>query len=330
MKKIILLFGSVLFTTSLLFSQGKPHVKVFSNFNYDLSAEEGEDAFKEFELKRSYLGYSYKIDESFSAKVTFDVGGNGAGSAYTAFLKIASLTWKANEKTTINFGQIGTKNFKFMEKNWGKRYIYKSMLDQKKWASSADLGVTADYKFSKNISIDVQVLNGEGYKKTQSSNGLMRGGLGVVYTGNDFNLRLARDIVPRESYGENNDVQTISTIAGMYKMSSLNIGGEYNIKENANSIIDNEQSAMSIYGSYKLNEKTSVFGRYDKLDSEDALEAQWNIDNDGELTIFGIERKMTKGVTVAVNVQSWKDATLDNEPEASAESTLYINLEYKF
>jgi len=330
MKKIILFIGSILITSSLLFSQGKPHVKVFSNFNYDLSTEEGEGAFKEFELKRSYLGYSYKIDESFSAKVTFDVGGNDAGSAYTAFLKIASLTWKVNEKTTINFGQIGTKNFKFMEKNWGKRYIYKSVLDQNKWANAADLGITADYVFSKNISVDIQIHNGEGYKKIQSSNGLMRGGLGVIYTGNDFNLRLARDIVPRENYGENNDVQTISTIAGMYKMSNLNIGGEYNIKENANSIIDNEQSAMSIYGSYKLNEKTSVFGRYDKLDSEDALEAQWNIDTDGELTIFGIERKMTKGVTVAVNVQSWKDATLDNEPEASAESTLYINLEYKF
>tara|TARA_B100001287_G_scaffold40476_1_gene29664 strand:- start:4905 stop:5897 length:993 start_codon:yes stop_codon:yes gene_type:complete len=330
MKKIILFIGSILITSSLLFSQGKPHVKVFSNFNYDLSTEEGEGAFKEFELKRSYLGYSYKIDESFSAKVTFDVGSNDAGSAYTAFLKIASLTWKVNEKTTINFGQIGTKNFKFMEKNWGKRYIYKSVLDQNKWANAADLGITADYVFSKNISVDIQIHNGEGYKKIQSSNGLMRGGLGVIYTSNDFNLRLARDIVPRENYGENNDVQTISTIAGMYKMSNLNIGGEYNIKENANSIIDNEQSAMSIYGSYKLNEKTSVFGRYDKLDSEDALEAQWNIDNDGELTIFGIERKMTKGVTVAVNVQSWKDANLDNEPEASAESTLYINLEYKF
>ena len=25
---------------------------------------------------------------------------------------------------------IGTKNFKFMEKAWGKRYIYKSLQDQ--------------------------------------------------------------------------------------------------------------------------------------------------------------------------------------------------------
>ena len=58
------------------------------------------------------------------------------GSAYTAFLKIASVSWKTNENMKINFGMIGTKNFKFMEKAWGHRYIYKSLQDKHKWASS--------------------------------------------------------------------------------------------------------------------------------------------------------------------------------------------------
>ena len=95
-----------------------------------MSTEDGEDAFKAFEIKRSYLGYSYKMDDNFSAKITFDVGSNDAGSAYTAYLKIASLSWKASDKMMLNFGQIGTKNFKFMEKAWGKRYIYKSLQDR--------------------------------------------------------------------------------------------------------------------------------------------------------------------------------------------------------
>ena len=70
---------------------------------------------------------------------------------------------------------IGTKNFKFMEKTWGRRYIDKSAQDKYKWASSADAGVSLDYKLSNKISLDAQVLNGEGYKKTQSANGLFRG-----------------------------------------------------------------------------------------------------------------------------------------------------------
>ena len=71
-------------------NQEKLFGKVFSNFNYDMSPAEGEDSFKEFELKRAYLGYSYKIDDKFSTKITFDVGNNTGGTAYTAFLKNSS------------------------------------------------------------------------------------------------------------------------------------------------------------------------------------------------------------------------------------------------
>ena len=79
--------------------------------------------------------------------------------------------------TTLNIGMIGTKNFKFMEKSWGRRYIEKSALDKEKWANSADLGVSLDYEVSENFTIDGQILNGEGYKKTQDADGLMRVGI---------------------------------------------------------------------------------------------------------------------------------------------------------
>ena len=39
---------------------------------------------------------------------------------------------------------------------------------------------------------------------------------------------------------------------------------------------------------------------------------------------------MTKGVKVALNVQSFKAATLEEATEAEAVNTLYLNLEYKF
>ena len=68
MKKIILLLTTVCVSFGAVNAQeGKPSVKVFSNFNYSMSPE---DDFKEFEIKRSYLGYSYKIDDDFSTKVT--------------------------------------------------------------------------------------------------------------------------------------------------------------------------------------------------------------------------------------------------------------------
>jgi hypothetical protein len=129
MKKTILLLATIFTFTYVSAQEGSPSVKIFSNFNYDMSSEDDTDAFKAFEIKRSYLGYSYKIDDKFSTKITFDVGNNSSGSSYTAFLKIAELKWSASDNLTLNFGMVGSKNFKYMEKNWGRRYIQKSALD---------------------------------------------------------------------------------------------------------------------------------------------------------------------------------------------------------
>ena len=73
-----------------LFSQGSPHAKIFSNFNYDISSSDNS-TYKAFEVKRAYLGYGYQFADDFSAKITFDIGKNSGGSSYTAFLKIAAL-----------------------------------------------------------------------------------------------------------------------------------------------------------------------------------------------------------------------------------------------
>jgi len=319
MKKTILLLSTALIISSNLSAQeGTPSVKIFSNFNYDMSAEEDENAFKEFELKRAYLGYSYKIDDKFSTKITFDVGNNNEGSAYTAFLKIASLKWKATESLSLNVGMLGTKNFKFMEKTWGRRYIEKSAQDKYKWANSADLGATADYKITDNISLDAQILNGEGYKKTQGSNGLFRGGLGITYKiMENISLRVHHDVTPRSSYNDSTVSQTITSAAIAYSTENMTFGAEQNQKKNTNNVIDAEQDIISLYGAYNISDKYTVFARYD-----DATET----DKEGSYTIYGIERKMTKGVTIALNMQSWTDA----EEGSEAESTLFLNFEYKF
>jgi len=318
MKKTILLLLTV-FTFSFVSAQnGSPSVKIFSNFNYDMSSEDGSDAFKAFEIKRSYLGYSYKIDDKFSTKITFDVGNNSSGSSYTAFLKIAALKWKASENLTLNFGMVGAKNFKFMESTWGKRYIQKSALDKYKWANAADAGLTADYKLNDQITIDAQILNGEGYKNTQSSNGLFRGTIGLTYKMmNNLSVRVSQDVSPRSSYDEMSENQTITTAALAYSSDNMTLGAETNMMNNVANVKDNEEELMSIYGSYKISNDYTLFARYD--DASETARA-------GTYTIYGIERKMAKGVTVALNMQSWEN----DEEGSEVEDTLFLSLEYKF
>ncbi|MBE50678.1 MAG: hypothetical protein CMP51_03190 [Flavobacteriales bacterium] len=323
MKKTLILLTAFLFTLNTYSQQGKPFGKIFSNFNFDLSeGTDGEDLlgtrdnYKEFEVKRAYLGYGYKIDDQFSAKITFDIGSNSAGSAYTAFLKIASLNWKATENISMNMGMIGTKNFKFMEKAWGRRYIEKSALDKYKWASSADAGINMDMKISENFSIDAQVINGEGYKNTQDDLGMFRYGAGLTYKLNSISLRLFRDMV-----NDNSDIsQNITTAAIAYSANNIKLGVERNIMENASNISDQTKNITSVYGSYTLNDRISIFARMDNVSSEN----DWNSEKDGVYNIGGIERKMSKNVNLSVNVQSWKGLN-----DLGSDEVLFVNLECK-
>ena len=85
---LILLFSLFTFFT---FAQdpdsepkGEPHFKVFWNYNYDFSEDVTQTS--AFELNRVYLGYKYKFNDNVSAKITYDVGKNDAGSNYTCLL----------------------------------------------------------------------------------------------------------------------------------------------------------------------------------------------------------------------------------------------------
>ena len=309
MKKIISLTLVFAFTLSLNAQEGKPFGKVFTNFNHDNDKNE-------FELKRAYLGYSYKIDDNFSTKITFDVGNNSSGSSYTTFLKIASLTWKPMTNTTLNMGMIGTKNFKFMEKSWGRRYIEKSALDKEKWANSADLGVSLDYKVFENFTLDGQILNGEVYKKTQDADGLMRVGFGGTYKLSSFSIRLFRDI---KSCACSDIDQEITTASISYSNNGLNLGFETDMMANSNNIENDDREIMSIYGSYKLSDRYTLFGRYDDYTSE----GSW--DEDGTYAIAGVEAQLTKGVKAAVNIRQ-----TTNDINDVKDNSFYLNLEYKF
>ena len=145
--------------------KGKAIVQVFSNFNADFSREAESLG---FELERSYLGYEYKLDDGLTVKGVMDIGKSSDVSDYQriAYIKNAMLSWKTGN-LTLNGGLISTTQFNFQEKFWGYRYVMKSFQDLYKFGSSADLGISAAYKFADWCSADAIIVNGEGYKKIQ-------------------------------------------------------------------------------------------------------------------------------------------------------------------
>ena len=146
--------------------KGKPIVQVFTNFHAGFGEDNDNIG---FELDRSYLGYEYNFGKGLSVKAVMDIGMSSDVDDYhrIVYIKNAMVSWTTGA-LTLNGGLISTTQFNFQEKFWGYRYIMKSFQDKYKFGSSADLGISASYKFTDWISADAIVVNGEGYKKYKS------------------------------------------------------------------------------------------------------------------------------------------------------------------
>lgn len=298
---------------------GKPSVKIFTNAHSTFIDGDNTSA---FEIQRAYFGYSYNFSKNFSTKLTLDVGDPGVGKLQmTAYLKNAALTYK-KDKFTANFGLIGLYGFKTQEKQWGYRYIYKSFQDEHKFGSSADLGASFKYKFSKFISADMMILNGEGYKNIQSDN-TYKGALGVTITPvKNLNIRAYYDLMSTDIAQ-----QTIALFAG-YKADKFKAGAEYNLQKNNKLVEDHDLTGISFYTTVIASKKLNVFARFDNLSSS-TLEGEddaWNISKNGQAYILGFEYNPVKGVKIAPNFRGWNPS----EDGTAFESSVYLNLEIKF
>ncbi len=297
MKKMILAAGiavSLIGTTAMAQDnspKGKAIVQVFSNFHSGFGSQNDD---RGFELDRAYLGYQYDLGKGLSVKGVIDMGTKTDDNDRVAYMKNALVTWKTGD-WTLNGGLISTTQFNMVEKHWGYRYLYKSFQDEYKFGSSADLGVSAAWKAADWLSLDAIVTNGEGYKKIQSGDGLAYG-LGATFTPlKGLSVRLYAGLNEQMAEGAEN-VMNYSAFVG-YKAECFSFGAEYNIMENEKGVEDRNKSGFSVYGTFKANDKSEIFARFDDLSSKD----DWNKSKDESVLLIGAQFKCGKYVKIAPN-----------------------------
>jgi len=284
--------------------KGKAIVQVFGNLHSGFGSTKDD---RGFELDRSYLGYEYKIGKQLSIKGVMDIGKSSDVSDYQriAYIKNAMVTWKTGN-LTISGGLISTTQFNYQEKAWGYRYIMKSFQDQYKFGSSADLGISAAYKFNDWISADAIIVNGEGYKKIQVNDGLNYG-LGVTLTPvKGLSARIYGGLNEGSKEGQKN-ITNYALFLG-YKNSKLSIGAEYNDMKNAGYVEDADKHGFSVYASGKLAKRTDIYARYDDLSAKSAYEES--------ALLFGLQLKLGSYVKIAPNFRI-------NMPKADGSDNLY-------
>ena len=335
MKKLIISLILITVVATLSFAQdsskefkpnGKAHFKVFWNYHADLT----EDAAKAsaFELKRTYFGYKYAFSDKISAKITFDVGNNSEGSAYTAFLKVAQLDWKVASGVKLSMGLIGLKQWNDQEKFWGYRYMFKTIQDQNGFGSSADLGINAEFKLSDNLKANFLIINGEGYKKVQDSDGKQKIGGSLVYT--PIEGLITKIYLDNQPSVNGDAITTYSFFAG-YKTSDWRLGAEYSVQNNATKYASpaegKDLDGLSFYSTYVVSKKVEIFGRYDQLGSNmlTGETEEWNMSKNGSQIIFGLQVAPVKGLKFALNYQGF---TYDSSA-INTKSLVYLNAEFK-
>ncbi len=284
-------------------------MKINGDTHFNYSFEDADN--NAFQVSRAYFTITNKVSDNISYKFQTDVGSGGA-TAYTVYLKNANMALKSDFGKFV-FGLQGMNMFGIQEGNWGYRFIEKSAMDQYKYSSSADLGISWE-KSMGVLTPSVQVSNGTGYKKAEDdkykklSMRLLYGEAKLkkgVNAGAVISLE-SDDYVDTNAETQKGSTQVLGAFGG-FAAGPLKVGGEFAM---LNSSMDTDKSAnlLSVYGNYKIGDNLSGFGRFDLVDPDSGTDA------DGfNYLILGVNYQIEKVLNIAPTLKMKIPETGDAE-----------------
>jgi len=301
---------------------GKPLFLIYSNFHQGLTESAHES---NFDVKRAYLGYDFNLNNGFAGFIKIDIGSPNDNSQYSlirrnAYLRNVGISYKMNN-FKIKFGIIDNQQHKTQEKYWGKRYLFKSFIDEYDLLPSTDLGFNIQYRFNKKLQIEGGMMNGE-YLSYDT------GFLKYVYNiGIDYSPIKQVKLKLHSTYTcKTNDLITSGIFLGISPIKSLKIGGEFNAQTE---LLESDKFTLFGYNAfaiYDITDKINVFARYDVLNSNipNGYSMPYNLSDNGSAIIGGIEYIFNKNFRASLNYQDWYPmaANIDNT------AYIFLNLEF--
>lgn len=301
---------------------GKPLFLIYSNFHQGISESAHES---NFDVKRAYLGYDFDLNNGFNAFIKIDIGSPNDDSQYSlikrsAYFRNVGIGYKY-KNLSLKFGIIDNQQHKVQEKFWGKRYLFKSFMDEYKFLSSTDLGINGKYKFSKKLNIEFGIMNGQ-YLSYDTGLKKYKYNIGINYKPvNNLSLKCHATYT-----GKTNDVYTGGAFIGYKILPLLRVGAEYN------TIYDiQEENTFIMYGysafaAYDITSKLNIFARYDNLNSNipDGYSYPYNLSDNGTAIIGGIEYIVNKNLRASINYQDWYPMAANQDNTAY----IYFNIEF--
>ncbi len=284
-------------------SKGKPVMQIMTDFHLDLNDTSKTTGFG---ISRAYFGYNYQVDNNFSCQVILNIGTpedlpRSAIPRRYAYFREASVTY-ARDKLHLSFGITTTRQFDYLQKFWGKRFVANEFEVRNKYGNIADLGVVIDYDFSEKVKVDLAVTNGEGYSDIQLDNGV-KAAAGITFSPDGHSVfRFYNDL--NNNFGVNQ--YTASAFAGIDNR-LVNFGASLLYKTNLDKTEGHNGWGISSTGALKLPRNFEVFARYDYSGSVTVAgeENPWNYQKDGNFVIFGLQKSINANCKLAIDYQEF-------------------------
>lgn len=256
--------------------EGKVFGRVYTEFYHVF--HEGIKPRTAFNLRAGILGYEYKLNSSVSLGFMYDVTrttnfafdssvnilGYFEGSKYTAYLKMAQISWKFHPKFTLQLGQLlSTQYLLTQDRLWEMRFIDVTAQEKFAYGVPADFGLGLIYQPISSIKITTSVLNGEGPFRQQDE------GSNFLYlfktefkSSNGLNFSVYADYETIDPAEGKADKSTLNLFTG-YKLNRWNVGMEYVVSNNARFVKNYKRELISAFTSFNINEKFRLLARVD-------------------------------------------------------------------
>ena len=298
---------------AFLFAGTQTSGKVFYNYSRNL-----DDGSNSFNIKRGYLTFVNDASETVSYKLTYDIGSNDAGSAYTAFLKVAMVKWETR-LGVVSIGMQGMNMYKTMENTWGHRFIAKGSMGAYGYSPSADIGIRLNRKIGP-IATSAMVTNGGGYKRPETD-AHKKLSLHMVYgqpqlnKEDGFNCGGSFSMEPYDVDDSRTENINVVGIFGGYAGLGFRGGVEFDTKKNGETMGE----IISLYGTYAISDKISFLARVDQVDENTS------VDKDViQAIIFVLDYDLGEGTIVA---PTFRMTTPEN---GDPDNSIVVNFEFKF
>jgi hypothetical protein len=283
----------------------------------DWSTGDNDDANDGFHLKRTYIEGRAHLAEGDTIRFTIDQKVEDGN----VFVKYAYWQHPIGGGASIKVGQTHTPLLDFDESHfWGYRFVAPAFADRVKAETSSDIGAAVTGKAGDMVDYYVMVHNGEGYNHATDGQGYAVSGRVDVHTAG-FHVGVF-DHEEKTHGGVQDYDPSRQLVYAFYDSDLFRLGGEYLMADDGDAAtVFDSGTGYNVQGRVKVpvGDDTWAFARYDSVDKKDT-------GTDETFTVVGVAVPLSKGVTVAPNVQITDPGTPGSET-----NTVYgVKSQFKF